>query len=64
MKPISSHFGAVLEPTELTWEFQAWCQSNRMPEKGDAQELLDSARLTKEQRAWLVSFLARWEAAQ
>jgi hypothetical protein len=35
-----------------------------MPEKGDAQELLDSARLTKEQRAWLVSFLARWEAAQ
>lgn len=49
--------------TELTWEFQAWCQSNRMPEEGDASDLILLPHLTAEQREWLTNFLVKWDNA-
>lgn len=49
--------------TELTWEFQEWCQSNHMPEEGDATDLLDLPHLNAGQRLWLTEFLVRWDNA-
>lgn len=41
-------------------EFRTWCQLNKKPLMS-ADELLSEGGHTEEQRAWLVSFIARWE---
>lgn len=49
--------------TALTWEFQEWCKANGLEDEGDAEDLLHDPAVDATQRAWLVAFIARWDAA-